>query len=483
MSRALSVRFILPLVALTALAAALVLLVRSGADPRPPSAFAQDPAKGCPATRGEPIRDGFFQPEERRSVNGVLSTTLRMSTARAYIRKPNVQSTLYEKAYPGPTLRVCPGDTLRIKLVNDTKQPTNLHVHGMHVSPKGNSDNVLLDIPPGGTQQYEYKIPLDQTPGTYWYHPHRHEFTETQVWSGMAGALIVDGKGYDDLPGVAGARERTLVIMANQLQGNAVMNVNNTSNDGVRFLVNGRLRPKIDIRPGEVQRWRILNASADYFVRLQLSNQDWSVIATDGNPARVTNRQQRIILGGGERVDVLVRGTQRGAQLETRSFKQGFLNTRPAVLADLQPVDPVAPEGTVPEALVPFEDLRTKKVDRTRQIVYSETPSEFLINGKPFGHHRVDQRMKINTTEEWTIRNVTNEWHSFHIHVNPFQVTKIDGKAVDRDSYEDTVRIGPNGGSVTLRQRYRDFTGKFVFHCHILGHEDGGMMSLVEVVK
>lgn len=482
MSRQLSVRLILPLAALTALALAFVLLVRGGADPRPQSAAAQEPSQGCPATRGEPIRDGFFQPEERRSVNGLLSTTLRMSSARAYIRKPNVRSTLYEKAYPGPTLRVCPGDTLRIKLINDTKQPTNLHVHGMHVSPSGNSDNVLLDIKPGATQQYEYKIPLDHPPGTYWYHPHRHEYTETQVWSGMAGMIIVDGKGYDDLPGIAGARERSLLIMANQLQGDAVMNVNNATNAGVRFLVNGRLRPKIDIRPGEVQRWRILNASADYFVRLELSSQDFKVIATDGNPARVTNSQRRIILGGGERVDVLVQGTERGAKLETRSFKQQFLNTRAAVLADIQPAGEPA-SGEIPQNLVPFEDLRTVKVDRKRQIVYSETPTQFLINGKPFGHHRVDQTMKLNTTEEWTIRNVTNEWHSFHIHVNPFQVTKIDGKPVDRDSYEDTVRIGPNGGSVTLRQRYRDFTGKFVFHCHILGHEDGGMMSLVQVVK
>ena len=481
MSAKLAVRLVLPLALLAAVAVAAVLLIRAGADPRPQAAFAQD-QRGCPATRGEPIKDGFFQPAERRSVNGLLSTTLKMSQSRAFIRKANVSSGLYEKSYPGPTLRVCPGDTLRIKLINDTKQPTNLHVHGMHVSPSGNSDNVLLDIKPGATQQYEYKIPLDHPPGTYWYHPHRHGFTEPQVWSGFAGMIIVDGRGYDDLPGIAGARERSIVLMANQLQGNAVMNVDNATNDGVRVLVNGRLRPKIDIRPGEIQRWRILNASADYFVRLQLSNQDLKVIATDGNPARVTNGEKRVILGGGERVDVLVQGTERAATLETRSFKQGFLNTRPAVLADIQPAGEPG-SGDIPQNLVPFEDLRKVKIDRKRQIVYSETPSEFLINGKPFGHHRVDQTMKLNTNEEWTIRNVTNEWHSFHIHVNPFQVTKIDGKPVDRDSYEDTVRIAPNGGSVTLRQRYRDYTGQFVFHCHILGHEDGGMMSLVQVVK
>ncbi|MBJ7522473.1 MAG: multicopper oxidase domain-containing protein, partial [Solirubrobacteraceae bacterium] len=173
MSAKLAVRFVLPLALLAAVAVAAVLLIRAGADPRPQSAFAQAD-QGCPATRGEPIKDGFFQPQERRSVNGLLSTTLKMSQSRAFIRKANVSSGLYEKSYPGPTLRVCPGDTLRIKLINDTKQPTNLHVHGMHVSPSGNSDNVLLDIKPGATQQYEYKIPLDHPPGTYWYHPHRH---------------------------------------------------------------------------------------------------------------------------------------------------------------------------------------------------------------------------------------------------------------------------------------------------------------------
>ncbi len=482
MSRTLTIRLLLPLAALSLLAAALAVLVRGSADAPSQAAYAQAPAQGCPATRGEPIRDSFFQPEERRSANGVLSTTLRMSQARAYIGKANIRSTIFETSYPGPTLRVCPGDTLRVKLINDSNQPTNLHVHGMHVSPKGNGDNVLLDIPPGGTQQYEYKIPLDQTPGTYWYHPHRHGFTEPQVWNGAAGALIVDGKGYDDLPGIAGARERTIVIMANQLQGSSVMNVDNATNDGVRMLVNGRLRPKIDIRPGELQRWRILNASADYFVRLQLSNQKLNVISTDGNPSRILDSQDRVILGGGERVEVLVRGTDRPAKLETRSFEQGFLNTRPAVLADIVPGGD-ASSGELPQHLVPFEDLRKEKVDRKRSIVYSETPTEFLINGKPFGHHRIDQTMKLNTMEEWTITNTTTEWHSFHIHINPFQVVKIDGKPVDRNAYEDTVRIAPNGGSVTIRQRYRDFTGKFVFHCHILGHEDGGMMSLVQIVK
>ncbi|MBJ7329252.1 MAG: multicopper oxidase family protein [Solirubrobacteraceae bacterium] len=486
MSAQIVLRFLLPLVILTTGAFALVVLLSSGDRPPPPIPVADVQKGGCPATRGQAINDGFFQPAERRSENGVLSTTLKMSKDRAYIAKPNIASTLFEKSYPGPTLRVCQGDTLRIKLINDTKQPTNLHVHGLHVSPLGHGDNVLLDIKPGQSWQYEYKIPHDHPPGTYWYHPHRHGYTEPQVWAGMAGMLIVEGKGWDDLPGIAGARERNLVVMANQLKGDGVMNVDNATNSGVRMLINGRLRPKIDLAPGEVQRWRILNASADYFVKLRIPGQKLNVISSDGNALRKTSAEDDVLLGGGERVEILVKGTSAPARLETAAFKQQFLNTREAVLADINPVAPTT-EGSVPENLVPFEDLRRQKVDRKRTITYSRrkvgSQLEFLVNGKQFGHHRVDQTMKLNDLEEWTIKNHTNEWHSFHIHINPFQVTKINGKAVDRESYEDTVPIPPNDGSVTLRQRYRTYTGQFVFHCHILGHEDGGMMSLVEIKK
>ncbi|MBJ7329253.1 MAG: multicopper oxidase family protein [Solirubrobacteraceae bacterium] len=481
--RQLGVRLLLPLVLGITAAALLVLLLSSGERPPAPVAATQG---GCPATRGQSIEDSFFEPEERRSVDGVLSTTLKASAARAYVGQPNIASTLFEKQFPGPTLRVCQGDTLKIKFINDTKEPSNLHTHGLHVSPKGKGDNVLLDIPPGGSWQYEYKIPHDHPPGTYWYHPHRHGYTETQVLAGLAGMLIVDGKSYDDLPGIAGARERQLVIQGTKVKNGRVVDVNDFTNTGLRFFVNGRLRPKIDLAPGEVQRWRIVNASADFFVRLQIPGQRLNVISTDGNPLKATSAEKVVVLGAGERVEILVKGTSTPARLETTTFQQPYLNTKAAVLADINPTTPAAEEGTVPGALVPFEDLRRQKVDRKRTITYSRrkvgSQLEFLVNGKQFGHHRVDQTMKLNDLEEWTIKNTTNEWHTFHIHINPFQVVKIDGKGVDRAGYEDTVPIPPFG-SVTLRQRYRSYTGQFVFHCHILGHEDAGMMSLVEIKK
>ena len=116
-------------------------------------------------------------------------------------------------------------------------------------------------------------------------------------------------------------------------------------------------------------------------------------------------------------------------------------------------------------------------------MVFTEddATNQFFINGKQFDPDRVDVEVKLGTTEEWTLRNST-EQHPFHIHVNDFQVISIDGKPYDADGLQDTVRMLPKQDAVVIRIRFTDFTGKFVFHCHILNHEDNGMMAVVEVV-
>lgn len=104
-----------------------------------------------------------------------------------------------------------------------------------------------------------------------------------------------------------------------------------------------------------------------------------------------------------------------------------------------------------------------------------------FINGKEFDHDGVDQTMRLGDVEEWAITNDSDEWHTFHIHVNDFQLVEMDGKPLEGISPQDNVSILPNG-SVKMRMRFTDFTGKVVFHCHVLYHEDHGMMSVVEVV-
>ena len=138
---------------------------------------------------------------------------------------------------------------------------------------------------------------------------------------------------------------------------------------------------------------------------------------------------------------------------------------------------------TLPTTLFPFEDLRQAAVDRTREIVFSQTLDPFvpMIDGHSFDHDRVDQRVNLGATEEWVLRNISSDTHPFHIHVNDYQVVSINGEPVDAYSWEDTTPI-PAFGEIVIRTRFLDFTGKYVYHCHILSHEDLDMMGIVEVV-
>jgi FtsP/CotA-like multicopper oxidase with cupredoxin domain len=137
----------------------------------------------------------------------------------------------------------------------------------------------------------------------------------------------------------------------------------------------------------------------------------------------------------------------------------------------------------LPTTLIPFEDLRQATVDRTRTITFSEEldPFRVLIDGQEFDENRVDQTVRLGALEEWRLRNTSVDWHPFHIHVNDFQVISVNGEPVDAHSWEDTVPI-PAHGEIVIRSRFLDFTGKTVYHCHILDHEDRGMMGVVEVV-
>lgn len=154
-----------------------------------------------------------------------------------------------------------------------------------------------------------------------------------------------------------------------------------------------------------------------------------------------------------------------------------------ATLATLLSTGPGMPRATLLEKFAPFDDLRGDEIDRRRTITFSENnvAGEFYIDNKLFAPDRIDVRARLNTTEEWTVRNVSNEEHTFHIHVNDFQLMSVNGRPNDAHNWQDTVQL-PVRGEVVIRMRFRDFLGKYPFHCHILNHEDRGMMANIEVV-
>lgn len=443
------------------------------------------PQPGARAANAEPLSE----PELRSSDNGLLQTSLDARVIRHSIAGVPAVTPIYEGTFPGPTLRVRPGDVLKVHLSNNLDGITNLHTHGLHVSPSGNSDNVLLHIDPGTSFDYEYRIPADHPAGFFWYHPHHHGLTTEQLSGGMAGALIVEGD-LDRIPGIAGLSERLLIFHATQLNANGtVTDILERQSDKFLRSVNGQRNPTLTIRPGETQRWRLGNFSAATWFRIRLDGHTLYQIAKDGNTYDQVVARDEIIMAPAERVEVLVQGAAAGTYaLRTLVFDQGFSVQPEETLATVVSSGEPQTRQELPSTLLPFEDLRAIRMDRQRSLTFQILPSEqpgngnFEINSQHFNPNRVDFEVPLNAAEEWVIANATPVWHPFHIHINPFQVVNINGKPVtESHSYEDTVSVPPKG-EVRIRTRFLDFTGTFVLHCHILPHEDGGMMSVVQVV-
>ena len=492
-------------------------------------------------------------PQVLQSENGELSitTTARQASVNLVGVPQPVTTYTFDGAIPAHTWEVLPGDTLRVNLVNDlpplpTEEhvditrphewtTTNLHVHGLHVDPGEDSDNVFISIPPGTDWNYTIEIPEDHPAGLFWWHPHRHGAVAQQVRGGMAGAIIVRGD-IDEVPEIAAAKEQVLVMQALEL-GDDYQLLDPIPfptkeqafypRTQILYTVNGMMTPRITMYPGEVQRWRLLNAAEGKFMSLQLDSHDLNVIAWDGLTLDAPETESTLLLSAGNRVDLLVKAGAPGVYdlvLSPGSSQKPNIPGMPAAAGDATPmagmqhepgqlapaainatgelaVRPIlrlevtgeGPEMSLPSAL-PAWDPPMPPISRRREVIYSVTRDpddefiDFGINGLPFDPDRAPYTVPVNTAEEWTIINgvdhkLADHAHVFHIHVNPFKITWVNGRKLEKPLWRDTyVLTGKTGDSFTFETHFADFLGKFVEHCHVLTHEDLGMMEAIEVV-
>ncbi|GAB3488463.1 multicopper oxidase family protein [Amycolatopsis cihanbeyliensis] len=526
-------------------AAAGFLLPRSAGAFGPRSAHAD----------GEPLRDL----PEVRSAGGLLEHHIDMAATQVRVRDRVLNLDTYNGQVPGQVLRIRPGDNMRILLRNlmrpmgiplnrlpplcashpdetatapgepdgtldcvdsavhkvghggtivQTMIATNLHTHGLQVSPTGNADNVFLRIDPLGQHQYSYDIPADHPAGMHWYHPHFHGSTSHQGWAGLSGPIIVEGD-IDEVPEIADMRERILVC--NELwvgddngevpttlvvptAGPVPFNGLPAIPSSMYFTVNGQLLPEIHIRPGETQRWRMLNASPHRALWLHVEGHTLHQIGQDGIPLAHSRPRPHIMMTAANRAEVVIKGGEPGRyRVYAPAYDQGHPGgARPYVqLATLVVSGPKA-TGRIPARLVDPPRMPDLPVARRRTLRFSGDISgtkgigvRFLIDGKEYDHDRIDQEVEAGTVEEWTMVNDDVFQHPFHIHVNPFQVIDVQGIPAGDTSWAppdpgvwwDTFRMPPHG-QFTMRTYFRpDITGKTVFHCHILPHEDNGMMG------
>ena len=453
----------------------------------------------------------LLEPEVRASTDGELRSDLRVAYAYHDIGGYRLSMRAYEGSIPGPTLRVQPGDTLRLTLHNNlppNRDPalldgdlphhfntTNIHVHGLHVSPEGISDNIFRSMEPGQAYEIEIAIPADHPRGTYWYHPHHHGSADVQITSGMAGALLV-GDDFADVPEIAAATERVLIlneVLFDYLRG--IESYDTVWPEAVpRFLsVNGQREPILRLRPGEVQRWRIVHAGHEDDLRLALQSHVLHAIAYDGISLPALERHESLRVSPGQRADVLIQAGEPGTYLlQAIANDQGYPSPTGPLARVVVAGEPITIGLPTTLPAPPLATIRDDELTGSRVVTFSVREPEnppaanyqefaFLVDGRQFDHDRVDQRITLGAVEEWTIVNEHQDDHVFHIHTNPFQVIAIDGEPLATPVWRDTVVV-PRKGSLTFRSRFLDFPGRTVLHCHMMNHEELGMMQVVEFV-
>ena len=448
-------------------------------------------------------RETFAQPEELRSQGGELRTTFTVADTPVTVAGRTVRTTVYNGQFMPPLLRVKPGDTIYLNLSNQSADPTNEHYHGLNVSPRINddatiSDNILVRAEPGSQLNYKIVIPADHNPGLYWYHAHLHGMAERQIMGGLSGGLIIEGV-LDPFPELRGIRERVFLLKDIQITSQGTLPDEIDPGADTNRTINGISQPTLRLDEGELQFWRFANIGADMYYRLKLEGVTFYELARDGNRHNQLVEMTELLLPPGSRSEVLVRGGVQGNyELQTLAFDTGPEGDQydADVLARVETRSTSAPQLSLPSSLPAVEDYRTLPVARRRVITFLDGPDNtFLVDSgagpKQFDPNIVDSTIVSGTVEEWTINNASAELHVFHIHQTDFQVTEINGAAQPFTGHLDNVNVPfqPDDASpagqvkVLIDFRNPNIVGKFVYHCHILEHEDGGMMSLAEVVR
>ena len=443
------------------------------------------------------------------SEGGLLRFDLVAEAKRVKLGNRNANLLTYNGQVPGPRLEAQPGDTVQIRFANRLNQPTNLHYHGLHIPPTGTGDNVFLEISPGESHTYEFQIPQNHPTGTFWYHPHYHGLVAEQLFGGLAGLFVVRGE-LDEIPEIQAAQEAFLVLkdFALDRSGNipdpghmAQM----TGRIGDLLTANGQFNPSVEVAQGGLLRLRLLNASTSRFFWLSLEEHPFYLIATDGGAIASPVELNDLVLAPGERVEVLIKADHEPGQfrLLNQPFNpaQGMMGSGrmgggmmgggmvggPQSRNSTETAATLVYSGTtealpLPDQLIAVESLPAPQT--TRQFILNHGMGMgmvFLINGKAFEHDRIDTQVLLNTVEDWEIINTGTMTHPFHVHINKFQVISRNGQPAPYAAWKDVVSVSP-GESVRIRIPFRDYAGKTVYHCHVLDHEDRGMMGILEML-
>jgi bilirubin oxidase len=414
-------------------------------------------------------------------------------------------------SYLGPTLLFNKGEEVSINVINNLNDTSTIHWHGLHVPAMddGGPHTVIME---GATWNPQFTI-LNNA-ATYWYHPHLHMKTGQQAMRGVAGLIIIrDEQEADlDLPRTYGIDDFPIIVQTQQFDS-ANQILWRGMNDSI-ILVNGTQNPMLNL-PGQIIRMRLLNASQERNFNFGFSqNKTFYVIATDGGLLSAPVPVTRIRLSPGERAEILINFSAMIGQTAylmsyASEFPMGVQGGTPMPGMDSSMYSPIngidfnilqlnigspntSPVTNIPSTLVPFEPWLESQADITRQITITaenmmNMDGPFFFNDSLFNMDRIDYTIPLNNIEIWSLTNESMVAHPFHIHDVQFFILDRDGVSPmpEESGYKDVVMIAPNETVrfITKFENFADSAMPYMYHCHILMHEDDGMMGQFVVVQ
>ncbi|MFZ2196189.1 MAG: multicopper oxidase domain-containing protein, partial [Thermodesulfovibrionales bacterium] len=376
---------------------------------------------------------------------------------------------------------------------------TNLHTHGLHVTPGDNEngthgDNMLVMLQPGEGTVYEYDL-SKHYPGTLnFYHPHIHGSVSDQMWGGMAGCLVVE----DEIASLAPYETHIMMLKDITLSGSEPAPHTSMMQymhglEGDTVMVNGQVNPRLYIKAGQVQRWRIVNSCTARFFRLSLSNHSMYLVGTEGGLLDKPYAVSEVLLSPGERVDLLIKASKSSGSYKFLSLpysRMGNMGGQQVTLLTL------TYSGRQNQSLPSVVDPEAKRVVMNtgslprKTLNLSMGQAAGYINGITFVDHEhcYTAMSMLGDWEVWEIINQSGMDHPFHHHVNAAQVLSITGGDANYSSLYTTVpawkdvTIVPKWGKIELLMPVMDYMGMSMFHCHIIEHEDIGMMGMWHIM-
>jgi FtsP/CotA-like multicopper oxidase with cupredoxin domain len=399
-----------------------------------------------------------------------------------------------DNAYLGPTIVANRGDAVRVNVHNRMHEPTTVHWHGMHL-PASMDGGPHQPIAPGATRSPHWRI--DQQAATLWYHPHPHGETEHQVSAGMAGMVIVHDEAERalNLPRNYGVDDIPVIVQDARFDSNGQLTTSQAGFIGPlgdTLLVNGTVGAYLPVTT-DVVRLRLLNASSSRIYDFQFDDKrTFEMIASDGGLLSQAAAMGSIQLVPGERAEILVQMSA-GENATLRSTPPD-LGTEASIDASnggtdafdvlqLRAADALKPLGAMPTTLTPI----TRLARDSATVQRSFDLHGFRINDAKMDMNRIDETITVGTTELWKVRNSSAEPHSFHVHDVQFQVLSVGGAPppVELSGWKDTIYVTPKT-EFQIIMRFTDYTDRnlpYMYHCHMLMHEDHGMMGQFVVVE